>query len=144
LRRFLITSPKFTGTGELWYNFEGMLCRIDLLDTDMNYTQIRYMLNYISPGVDTLAESFAKSGLQIKEAPFELTLEDFKREYPYSRNYHLLDPIWNTLTAKVRVLAWFRAIEYRKYCKRNANWYKPKIAASWLQKKEYLNDWKNL
>lgn len=143
MRRFLITSPKFVGTGELWYNFEGLLCKIDLLDATMDYTQIRYLLNHISPAVDQLAETFAKSGLDIKEVPFELTLEDFKRDYPYSRNYHLLDPIWNTLAAKIRVIAWFRAIEYRKYCKRNP-WYKPMIAAAWLKKQEYLNDWRKM
>jgi hypothetical protein len=55
----------------------------------------------------------------------------------------LLDALWPKISKVNQVLAYFGAIEYRKYCKATS-WYNPKIAASWLANKEYLNDWKNM
>lgn len=144
MRRFLITSPRFTGTIELWYNFEGLIARVDLCEAALDFTQLLYLLKNLSPDVIQFNGMLTGSNLEIKEVPFELSLDDFKREYPYSRNYHLLQPIWHTMSAKERVLAFFAAIQYRKYCERNSSWYKPKIAASWLQKKEFKNDWRKM
>lgn len=145
MQRFIITSPKFTGTAEIWYNFEGMLCYINLNECIMDYEQIKYLLNRISPDVTQFMALRAGSTLEIKQEPFEITLEDFKREYPYSRNYHLLPAYWATMNKKERVIAFFAAIQYRKHCERNN--IKPpfiRIAATWLSKKEYLNDWRKM
>lgn len=144
MRRFLITSPKFTGTIELWYNFEGLISNVDLNDAVLDFKQLQYLLHNLSPDVIQFQGMLTGSNLEIKEVAFELSLDDFKREYPYSRNYHLLQPIWHTMSAKERVLSFFAAIQYRQYCERNKHWYKPKIAASWLQKKEFKNDWRKM
>jgi hypothetical protein len=142
MRRFRLTSDKFKGTAELWFNFDSLLCRMDFIDSELSYEQIQWLCKNVSPHVESFV-SLLPSGIKCTEIPFELTLEDFKREYPYSRNYHLLDAIWSKLNKREHVLIYFRAIEYRKYCERN-KWYKPMIAATWLSRKEYLNDWKNL
>lgn len=144
MRRFLITSPKFTGTIELWYNFEGLISKVDMNDSALDFHQLKYLLHNLSPDIVQFQGLLTGSNLEIKEVPFELSLDDFKREYPYSRNYHLLQPIWHTMSAKDRVFAFFAAIQYRQYCERNKTWYKPKIAASWLQKKEFKNDWREM
>lgn len=144
MRRFLLTSEKFTGTAEVWYDFEGLLCHLNLTDCCMNYTQIKYLLQNLSPDVTTFHGMLTGTNIKIEEKPFELTLEDFKREYPNSRNYHLLNDIWPKTGIKVQTKAYFAAIQYRKYCERNAHWYTPKIAAFWFSKKEYLNDWRTV
>lgn len=142
MKRFALTSEAFKGTAELWFNFEGLLCRMDFIDAELNYEQLQWLCQHIAPHVDTFQGVMPK-GIQVKELPFEITLDDFKREYPYSRNYHLLDAIWSRYTKKECVMIYFRAIDYRKYCERNA-WYKPQIAATWLNKQEYKNDWKKM
>jgi len=144
MRRFLITSPKVIGTAEIWYNFEGVLCKIDLLHTNMNFEQIKYLFTNLSPDIETFRGMLSASSLEIKEVAFEITVEDFLHEYPYSRNTHLVREWWPKATKKEQTRAFFAAIEYRNYCQRNAHWYKPKIAIGWLQKKEYLNDWKTM
>jgi hypothetical protein len=144
MKKFLITSDKFKGTIEVVYNFDGVLTLIDLYDAELSYKQIQYLMHNLSPDVQQLRGMLTGTNLDIKEIAFEKTLEDFKREYPYSRNFHLLEPIWQRMEKKYHALAWYRAIQYRKYCERNNKWYKPKIAASWLNNKEYLNDWRNL
>jgi adenine-specific DNA methylase len=145
MRRFTLTSDKITGEIELWYNFEGMLCRVDLVNTSMSYLQIQYLLQNLSPDVEQFKGMLSGANLAIKEVQFDLSLDDFKREYPYSRNYHLLDARWAKMAKREQVKAFFAAIDYRKYCERNSKWYKqPKIADSWLANKEYLNDWKKM
>lgn len=143
MKRFQLTSDKFTGTAELWFNFDGTLCRIDLIHAALNYEQIRYILNNLSPDMETVRSSLPAS-LHIKEIPFEITVDDFLHQYPYSRNTHLVREWWPKQTRPVHLQAYFGCIEYREYCMRNKSWYKPKVAISWLLKKEYLNNWKNL
>jgi hypothetical protein len=145
MRRFLLTSEKFTGTAEVWFNFDGLLCQINLVTCTMDFRQIQYLLQNLSPDVEAFRAMLSGAKLDIKEVAFELSLDDFKREYPYSRNFHLLPGIWSKMSLKEQVLAYFSAIQYRAYCKRNESWnYKPKIAAAWLTKKEYLNDWRKM
>jgi hypothetical protein len=142
MRRFELTSEAFKGTAEVWFNFEGLLCRMDFIDSELSYEQLLWLCKNVSPHIDTFAALLPKT-IKIKDVPFEITLDDFKREYGYSRNFHLLEPVWIKYNKKEIVLIYFRAIEYRKWRERN-KWCNPKIAASWLTQKQYLNDWKKM
>lgn len=142
MRRFLITSEKYTGTAELIYNDDDMLTCIDLRQTAMPADTIAAFKRAVPVMVAGISTAFT-AGTTVVEADFEVSLEDFKREYPYSRNYHLLDDRWKKMSKTDQVQAYYAAIEYRKYCKRE-NWYKPMIADSWLCNKEYKNDWRKM
>lgn len=144
MKKYIITSPAFKGHAEVWYNFEGMLSIINLNYCVMDFKQIKYLLHNLSPELSTVMSIKTGTSLQITEEPFEITADDFKREYPYSRNYHLVDAFWASMSKKHQALAYFAAIQYRKYCRKNESWYKPKIAYSWLHKREYLNDWRKM
>lgn len=145
MRRFFITSDKFAGSAELLYNEEGCLVFLDFRSTNITIGGVDQLLTAIIPARFTNLEGRLKqfNTLTCVEADFSVTLDDFKHEYPYSRNMHLLPDIWEKMTKTAQVLAWKAAKDYRDYCKRNS-WYKPKIAAAWLKAQEYLNDWKNL
>ncbi|MGQ0739121.1 MAG: hypothetical protein ACT4OJ_08700 [Bacteroidota bacterium] len=142
MHRFQLTSEKFKGTAEAWYNDNGMLCRLDFVTCDLNFKQIKYLLENSSPEIETFKGLLTGTGLEIKEVPFDITVDDFLREYPYQRNTHLVRELWPKLDRKVQVRAFFAAMEYREYCNRN-DWYKPQIPNTWLTKKQYLNNWKN-
>ena len=144
MRRFLITSDKYSGTAEALYNDTGVLCRIDCFHTDMTVDVITAFKRAVPGYVYDMVEgkSFSKETMII-ESDFEISLDDFKKEYPYSRNYHLLINRWAKMNKTEQVEAYYAAIEYRKYCKKN-DWYKPKIADSWLANKEFKNDWKKM
>lgn len=141
MRRFLISSTKFDGHAELIYGSANRLVRIDLTAAVMNDETIRHFKAAAPVTLKALegGQGFGAT-TTIVEADFEISLEDFKREYPYARNYHLLPPIWGKLTTAEQVEAYQAAMQYRKYCNRTG-WYKPKIAAGWLKNKEYKNDW---
>lgn len=141
MRRFLITSSKFNGHAELVYSSADRLMRIDLSVAQMDDDIIRHFKNAVPVTITALqmGQGFGP-GTTVVETSFEISLEDFKREYPYARNYHLLPPVWSRMTTADQVEAYEAAVKYRRYCNRNA-WYKPKIAAGWLKNNEYKNDW---
>ena len=142
MRRFLISSAKFEGHAELVYGSTCRLIRIDLSSAVMDDDTIRHFKAAVPVLLADLESGKGFSATTtIVEADFEIALEDFKREYPYARNFHLLPPIWNKMTTAEQVEAYQAAMKYRKYCNRNSNWYKAKIAASWLKSREYKNDW---
>lgn len=125
------------------YDEKGRLCELNFVQTNMTTEQRHYFKLRVASCVDNIAAKF-DSAYTIVEADYEVSLEDFTREYPYKRNTHLLPGIWQKMTKTEQLQAWMGAKDYRKYCERNADWYKPKIAAAWLKNKEYLNDWKKL
>lgn len=145
MRRFLITSAAYTGEAEVIYDESGRLIRLDVMKTNMNADLVNRFKVKVAAQVGQLAEGFKDTKAQIVESDFEVSLDDFKREYPYSRNYHLLSGIWDKLNKSDQVESYYAAIEYRKYCQKN-NVVAPfiKIAASWLKNKEYKNDWRKM
>ncbi|HRO70897.1 MAG TPA: hypothetical protein PK951_10970 [Chitinophagaceae bacterium] len=143
MRRFLITSAAFTGEVEAVYDGSARLIRFDVSKTNMPPDLINRFKSRVPAHIDEMAVAWAGTKAVVVEADFEVSLEDFKREYPYSRNYHLLDARWKKLSKTEQVEAYYGAIDYRKYCTRN-DWYMPKIADSWLANKEFKNDWKKM
>ncbi len=144
MRRFFISSQAFTGDAEIIYDADGRLVRIDVMSTSMSANVVQIFKAKIPSVVSGLEEAFTGSKAVIVEAEIDFSAEDFMREYPYKRNTHLVAPIWNKMSQTERVLAYHAATQYRKHCEREGHWYKPMIAASWLTKKEYLNNWKKM
>lgn len=143
MRKFLITSTAFAGHAIVLY-VDNLLQLIDFTEAEMSEAQQQWILNNVPLHLEAMAEFIQRGkSLRITEADFEVCLDDFKRDYPYSRNTHLLPPIWDKMSRADQVRAVHAAKEYRRYCQRN-EWYKPKIAAAWLKAKEYLNDWKKM
>lgn len=145
MNRYLLSSPSFPGNLVLVY-VNKVLTTIDLMECPLELERRAGFLATLpiqEHELDAYAAKFSK-GLAIVQEDYEPTLEDFKREYPYKRNTHLLAPIWERMNAMDRAMAWVAAKDYRKYCERNKEWYKQKIAAKWLKDKEYLNPWKTL
>lgn len=142
MRKFLLSAGFFNGDAEIIYDAEGRLVRFDVLATNMTTGMVKQFKEKLPAHVDALATAF--TNVTIVEGTIDFTAEDIVREYPYKRNTHLVAPIVAKMNQTDRVLAYYAAIEYRKYCDREKKWYKPKILASWLKEKEYLNDWKKM
>lgn len=144
MRRFLLSSPVYTGSVEIIYNEAGLLVLLDLRGTTgITPGGIGQLKSAIPVDIQNIERLGELKSITCVEADFSVYLADFEREYPYKRNMHLLPEIWQKMDKTAQVLAWKAAQDYRKYCERNS-WYKPKIAAAWLKAKEYLNDWKTL
>jgi hypothetical protein len=143
MRKFAITSPKFKGKVEAMYNLDGQLSKIDFSAAELNEDGVKWLKHRISASLEGIFDCFKDTGLSVQEEDFEVTFEDFWREYPYKRNKHLASDYWLKMTTSQQYTAFMAAIEYRKYCDRN-KWYNAMIADTWLKKGQFKNDWKNL
>jgi hypothetical protein len=145
MRLYLISNAKkFKGAVHAVYDFDGKLLRVDFAATDLDALRTEQMLKLISGAEGMVGINFKNADTVIVQGDFECTFEDFMREYPYKRNTHLAREYWPKMKKEEQVQAYVAATAYRKYCEREQSWYKAKIADTWLKKKEYLNDWKNL
>ena len=143
MRRFIIKHPSISGNIEAHYNGDGILRKIDFSKAALTADQVKWFKMHTTVMVDNLVEHLHQQKVLANEAEFEVTVEDFLREYPYSRNTHLVRDYWPKMTTVDQYKAFIAAGEYRKYLLRNT-WQKPKIAAKWLKDKEYLNEWSKL
>lgn len=145
MRLYLISNTKkFKGAVSLVYDKDSILAKVDFTNTDLNSKQIGQMLKLISSSEGSIGEGFKDADTIIVEGEFEVSFEDFMRNYPYKRNTHLALAYWNKMKKVDQVQAFVAAADYRKHCERERAWYKPKIAVAWLKNEEYLNDWKAL
>ncbi|MFT4062548.1 MAG: hypothetical protein QM642_09365 [Edaphocola sp.] len=141
MNKYNLTSKSFNGVVSLIYA-SGLLVSIDAISGSLNENQLHYLYANIPVNEGDLeAYKGSLKNTTITPVEYTVTLAEFKREYPYSRNMHLLDKIWEKMNQGEQIRAWAGAKAYRRYCNRNAGWYKPKIAAAWLKDKEYLNNW---
>jgi hypothetical protein len=67
MRRFVITSEKIVSEIEVWYNFDGRLCRIDLVSTNLDYKQTQYLLQNLSPDVEQFKGMLSGASLTLKK-----------------------------------------------------------------------------
>jgi len=144
MRRFLVTSPSFTGEAELIYDASDRLITMNVGNTNMTPFIISHFKSLAACDVSGIAGAFENTKATIVEADFEVTIEDFLKEYPYKRNTHLTREYWPRLTKTEQVQAYMAAKEYAKYCTRNIRWYNAKIAVAWLKSKEFLNEWNKM
>ena len=143
MKKFFISSASFTGDIEVVYDADGRLAWFNVMNTNLSPEQVKGFKDKLPVCVDDIGSCF-KEGITIMPGEIDFTADDIIREYGYKRNTHLVYPIVAKMGQTDRVLAYLAAIEYRKYCEREKKWYKPKILASWLKDKEYLNDWKKM
>lgn len=144
MRKISITSSSFTGDFQFTF-LNGLLITIDFSGSELADEQKGWILRHAPLTTETLAEFVQKGkNLLAVDIEYEYSVEDFKKDYPYSRNMHLIPPLWKKYSPTERYKIMVGTKEYIKYCDRNKDWYKPKIAEAWLKKKEYLNDWKNM
>lgn len=143
MKSYAISGRTFAGEIQLFF-LEEKLIRIDLVNCTLTDFQKETLLKIIAVEEKKIEEMMSHmKGCIIVSDDYSVSLDDFKQNYPYARNSHLLPPIWDRLSVADKVLAWLRAGDYARYCKRN-DWYKPKIAAKWLKDREWLNDWNKM
>ncbi len=146
MKKFEISHPDFEGSAELTYN-NGYLVAFSVLETNMPPKMCYDFIRAIPIKEVNLKAYAVQTGSVVVSKNWTYSLEDFKHDYPYARNMHLLPKIWAKLSATDLVKISIATPKYRKWTERekekNAN-YTPKIAYGWLLEKQYLNDWDKL
>jgi hypothetical protein len=144
MRKFLLTGNKFTGAAELIFNELEVLHRIDLINTNMNRSQVHAIKSIVPVTIlDLQKEDWMPPGLLIVEEGFVVTFEQFYDSYPLKRNRFKVEKVWCKMDKTEQVKAYFNLPLYKKYLTKEA-WQKPMIADRFLRDKEYLTEWNKL
>lgn len=142
MKRFLITSPKFTGQAELQYNDKGTLCKIDCTQAVMEEITIMHFKQAVPATLSKLISGRAfSSDTIIVEADFEVTFEMFWEAYRKKINKLRCIPLWNKLSKVEQVSAYYGISTYDKYLHRES-WRTKQDPENYLRNKAWLNEYK--
>lgn len=140
MKRFLVTSPRFTGTAEIVYNSDGILCRIDCTDTDMDANTIYHFKAKVHPEVEHVAANFS-SNVTIVAAAITVTFEMFWTKYSHKVNRLRSLKLWEKLPEAEKIEAYFAIDGYRKHLKA-LEWKNIQDPDTYLRNKTYKNEYK--
>lgn len=141
MRKFEVSKPTFSGKIEVIYNGTGILEAIDFTEADMTPPQIEGFKARLPVLFDQL-ESFSQTnGCNIREKDFKVTFEMWYNDYALRRNKEPARLIWEKMSSEEQLTAWLSNKKYKKYCKKNANWYNQMYPDTYLRKKHYFDEW---
>ena len=120
MKRFLITSPKFTGAAELIYDSLGTLMIIDLSNVVMAFDQIEYFNRKVPSNLNmaeySIADAFPTATVIM--ADVEITFAMFWTTYNKKINRKRSEDLWNKMPHVEQVEAYIGIAPYDKYLKK--------------------------
>ena len=141
MRRFIITSPNFTGTVEIDYDAHGLLCNINMLNSSLSPQGRVAMKATIPVAVTAIEETFKDTKATIIETDYEATFEMFWDAYDKKINLKRCKPLWDKLSKPQQVKAWLKVTSYNKFLKQN-EWRKKADPETYLRNEMWENEWK--
>src|SRR5665213_2005542 len=114
MKRFLITSTKFSGQAEIFYNDAEILCRIDCSDTNMSATVMHHFKNAVGVTIPMMGRNFSADTV-IVEAEFEVSFDMFWKKYNKKINKARCMILWSKMNKGLQVQAFFGITGYDKY-----------------------------
>lgn len=140
MRRFLITSSKFTGTAEIVYNLQGVLIIINTTQTSLAAVSLMHFKHTVPAHVDQVTTAFS-SETMIVEAAFEITFEMFWIAYNHKINKKRCEGLWAKLSTSKKVAAWQGVTGYDAFLK-ETGWRKKADPETYLRNEYWENEWK--
>ncbi len=141
MRRFVITSPHYNGQAEIIYNGEGILCRIELTETDMIASVVKGFKNRVPALVDELAEAFTGTQVKIIENDIEVTFDMFWKKYNKKINKSRCIMLFTKMDKSMQLLAFMGILAYDKYLKKES-WRSKADPETYLRNKYWENEYK--
>lgn len=143
MRRFLITSPAFTGHIQADYNEAGSLLLLSFENCAMSLQQIAGMKATMPAQVDGIEQAFKPTRCTVVETAFEVTFDMFWIRYGKKINRARALQLWDKMNKSEQVTAWASVPFYDKYLKKDS--WRPKAdPETYLRQRYWENDWKNL
>lgn len=142
MRRFIITSVKFSGEAEIFYDDKGTLCKIDAMPTNMSKETIDAFKRAVPACIDTLLQGKTFStGTTIIEADYEITFDMFWRQYNKKINKVRCILLFGKLNKTEQIKAFVGIKEYDRYLKKEI-WRSKADPETYLRNKYWLNEYK--
>lgn len=138
MKRYLITSPRFTGQAELIYN-DSRIIHISLVDTEMDASTAQAFIRCVSCNESEVASRFSDE-TKIVSADVEVTFEMFWKTYHKKINKARAVKLWNSLTETDRANAYVGIRPYNKYLFEN-KWRSKADPDTYLRNRYWENEY---
>lgn len=139
MKRYLITSPKFSGEAELVYS-EGILKKIDCSATNMDTRTIHHFKNSVPANIEGLKAAFSPLTV-IVESAIEIHFNEFWNKYDHKFNKDRCEKIWNRFSKTDKVKAFYDLDKYHRYLRKNESQFKMH-PDTYLRNRAWENDYR--
>lgn len=140
MKRFLITSPKYTGEAELIYNSDGILKKIDCGATDMDARLMHHFKTSVPVNMQGIATAFSPLTVVV-ESDIVIHFNEFWLKYNHKFNKERCEKLWERLSKTDKIRAFYDLDKYHKYLRKNETQFKMH-PDTYLRNKAWMNDYR--
>ena len=143
MKRYIITSPKFTGEINVLYGLDNKLQFIDFMKCDLTDEQLDYIKTLMPIHFTNLQEftsAFGKSKLDVIEEGYRVSFEQWWTRYNLKRNQKRCLKLWGNLSEADQVNAHFKLGLYERHLMLN-QWKTKAEPDTYLRNRYWENDW---
>lgn len=142
MKRYIITSPRFSGEINVLYGLDNKLMFIDFMRADLTDAQIT-MFKTRCPVyfTETFLENFPGSQLNMIEENYTVTFEMWWKRYDLKRNKVRCLALWNKLSQADQVNAYFKLGQYERHLSLN-QWKTKADPDTYLRQRYWESEWK--
>ena len=141
MRRFIITSPGFTGQAELIYKENGTLSNVDLGQAEMSVDVIDAFKKKVPIEVSEIETAFANTRATILEAGIEVSFAMFYNSYGQRHSKKRAEGLWNKLSKVDQAAAYFGVRPYLRYLNRDT-WRSQADPDTYLRNRYWESEWR--
>jgi hypothetical protein len=141
MKRFLISSPQFTGDAEIIYDAADRLIRIDVSATNMPCNMVDKFKEKIPSNVIAITTVFAGTAATVVEAALQISFEQFWKEYNHKVKKIRAKEAWDKLSEADQVKAFYGIAAYDKFLKKGG-WRSKVDADRYLKERYFENEYK--
>lgn len=139
MKKYILTSPMFTGSVTFGYNDDGFLVLYQN-ETEMNPTQHSWLLANNPVNGQYLEQLAKRIKGQLKEVPADLSFDTFWDKYDKKINRKRCEPMWKKLSDAEKLQALTNIKPYERYLERSG--FRGKAdPENYLKKEYYAVDW---
>jgi hypothetical protein len=147
MKKFIITSPSFTGEINVLYGLDWKLLFIDFLKCDLSDEQMQYFKDKLPVNLtgedktESLTQCFGKSKLNIVEEGYFVSFDQWWTRYNLKRNRARCEKLWHKLSDADKVNAFFKLGMYDRHLALE-QWKTKADPDTYLRNKYWNNEWK--
>ncbi|MFD2961346.1 MULTISPECIES: hypothetical protein [Olivibacter] len=139
MKKFVLTSHKFTGSIQFWFNEIGILINY-MNETDLDEKGHKWMLANLPEHEYMLSELGTKIKGKIEELPPDLNFESFYEPYNHKVQKKRALALWNKMNDESKLAAIFSVKPYLAYLQR-VKWRNQADPDTYLRNAMYETDW---
>lgn len=139
MRKFSLTSDKFTGTIQFWYNEDNILITYSN-DTDLDERGNKWMLVNLPEHLNDLDALKLKIKGKIQELPPDISFETFWKDYNHKVSKKRAMAVWVKMSDDDKLDAIFSCKPYLAYLQR-VKWRSQADPLTYLKNAMYETDW---